>query len=802
MRNIPGAYRQCLRYPSLIVALVVLVAVFAGFQVKKFSFDASADTLVVQGDPGLARYQDMARIFGGDDFLVIAYRPLNDNHFDRTVLRDLDELQKEIEGFDGVESVLSILDVPLLRSPPIALEEMAAGFRTLRNENVDLDLAKKELTSSPLYRDFLISVDGESSVIRVNLVREETLIHLKDDLAHQTPAEKRNAVDSYRAERERFVDRRWVLIQKIRSIRDRYSEQAEIYVSGVPMIAADMISFVKSDLATFGSLVLLVIVALLAFFFRRLRWVVLPILISALSILMAMGALGFAGKPVTVVSSNFISLLAILCISFSIHLIVRYRELLSKDPDIAHRDLVEQTMESKFAPCLYTALTTILAFGSMLASSIVPVEDFGWMMCLGIVIAFLVTYTLFPASLLLLGKGIPTVTLDSDVGIIRVFSGLSRQRPMLILTIGALVSIAAGYGLTRISYDNRFIDYFDESTDIHQGMSYIDEHLGGTVPFDVYLQLGRYEHESTQQDSFFVEEDWPERYWFTQGRIDQVAQMHDYISSHASTGKVVSIATLERVARDFNDGEALSSLKLSYVLGELPDVVREELVLPYANPASGYARINARIKESGEMFSRNELIEGVRAFSADQLGMSDDAVIVTGMMVLFNDMLERLAESQRQTLLYVIVATFFMFALLLRSLPMAFLALIPNVIAAATVTSVMGYMNIPLDMMTITIAAICIGIGVDDAVHYLYRFRTELEETRDVKQAVERAHLSIGRAMYITSMIIFAGFSILVLSNFLPTVYFGALTALAMLIALVANLTLLPALLVVFYKSK
>ncbi|MEX2326536.1 MAG: MMPL family transporter, partial [Pseudomonadales bacterium] len=554
----------------------------------------------------------------------------------------------------------------------------------------------------------------------------------------------------------------------------------------------------------FGSLVMVLIVLLLIFFFRRFRWVVLPLLISGVSILITTGILAFAGKPVTVVSSNFIALLAIICISFSIHLIVRYRELLTDDPEINHRDLVIDTMESKFAPCLYTGLTTMLAFGAMLASRIVPVEDFGWMMCLGIVISFFVTYTLFPAALLVLGKGVPSSTLGNRIELTRLLSRLCVDHSKKVLAVSLLIVLIAAGGLTRVSFDNRFVDYFAEETDIYAGMVYIDQHLGGTLPFDIYLDLGEYEgYEGDEADPFAAptEETWPERYWFTRDRIETVAAVHEKLVAHAETGKVISISTLERLARQFNDGEPLSNLEMAYALGQLPAGVREQLVEPYAKPKAGYANINARIKESGPRFSRTELIEDIRSYATGDLGLEADRVIVTGMMVLFDDMLKQLADSQRQTLLYVVLATFVMFALLLRSPLLALLALIPNVIAAATVIAVMGYANIPLDMMTITIAAICIGIGVDDAIHYSHRFKAEFQDDKTVAQAVEAAHRTIGRAMYFTSTIIIGGFSILTFSNFLPTVYFGSLTALAMLLALLANLTLLPSLLIRFYRK-
>jgi hypothetical protein len=795
-------YKNQLHHPIIWLTIVSLVALCAAWQTRNFAFDASSDTLVVQGDPGLETYREMAQIFGGDEFLILAWRPKSTPHFSRDALDKLAALQSEVTAVDGVASVLSVLDVPLIQSPPLSIENMASEYRTLRDVDTDLVLAKKELTSSVLFRDYLISKDGTSSVLRIDLVQDKRLMALQEEIdgAADRPIDINDVEESYRQARLAFVERRQALVDEIRLIRLQHEPYADIYISGVPMIAADMIDFVKSDLRVFGLLVLSVIVVLLAFFFRRVRWVLLPLLISALSIVITTGLLAFVQKPVTVVSSNFISLLAILCISFSIHLIVRYRELLEESADRSQYDLVLKTMESKFAPCFYTALTTILAFGSMIASKILPIEDFGWMMCLGMVVAFIVTYIVFPSILLLLCKGGPSATLGNDVQLTIIFSRISRQYPSRVIVVSLMIAAVAGYGLSLVSYDNRFIDYFDEDTDIYKGMSFIDEHLGGTIPFDVFIQMDMYE--AVEDDFFSTAEAWPERYWFTADRVDRVRELHEFVENHSATGKVISIATLEEQARAFNEGAALTSVELAYVLGKLPETIREQLLTPYARPELGLVRINARTKESGGYYSRDDLIESIKQKGAELEGVEKDDVVVTGMMVLFNDMLKSLAESQIKTLVYVVGATLLMFAILLGSFVLALVALVPNVIAAASVTAVMGYASIPLDMMTITIAAISIGIGVDDAVHYLHRFRQELEKHGDVYKAVEDAHRSIGQAMYFTSTVIFLGFSVLVFSNFLPTVYFGVLTALAMLMAMVANLTLLPALLVVCYRKK
>ena len=787
------------------------LVIVASYHIQYFTFDASPDTLVVEGDPKLKTYLDMTEIFGGDEFLVVTYtRKDQGSLFTDESLDHISEIQNELTSIEGVESVLSILDAPLIKNLPGDIEEMSQNYKTLRSSDVDRDLAREELQNSPLFADYLLSSDGLSTIIRLDLTQAFELedIRKRRDKLRTTSTESEDptelldvAEQEYIVARKSYVDHREEVIANIRLIRDRHATSANLFISGVPMIAADMIRYVRSDLAIFGSLVFICTAILLYYFFRRGRWVLLPIVISAITILFTTGFLGYLQKPVTVVSSNFISLLAIICISFSIHLIVRYRELLSTKPDLNHMDLVLQTMQSKFIPCLYTALTTLLAFGSMLGSNIVPVEDFGWMMCLGIILAFIVTYTVFPSALLIMGEASPSATLNSRVALTMFLSKHARHNSRSVLAISIVLALVSAYGLKLISFDNRFIDYFDSDTDVHEGLKYINDHLGGTVPFDIYIQFEAFDSLDEEDDFFTGSDTYPDRYWYTLDRLNTIARLHEFVQQQKNVGKVISLATLEKISRDFNEGKKLTTLEIAYVIGELPTSLREQFLHPYARPADGLVRINASLSETGARFSRQQMIEDIEKYATNELGLAQDDFVVTGMMVLFNDMLRQLADSQLRTLIYVVLATFFMFSLLLRSMLLAILALIPNLIAASSVLAFMGYLSIPMDMMTITIAAISIGIGVDDAIHYLHRFKEEVSVDHDVNAAIKRAHLTIGRAMYFTSMTIIIGFSILTFSNFLPTVYFGILTALAMLIALLANLTILPSLLIVTYEQ-
>jgi len=815
-------YGAILKAPFLLAALLVAALATAAWQMPKFSFDASSDTLVSRADPDLIYYQELTETFGEEEFLFLTYAPLNGELFSDASLAALGDLQKQLAALEGIESVFSVLDAPLLKSPPVGLLELATGFNTLVDPKVDRDMALNELTSSPIFSNLLVSADGGSTALRIALAPDplhDQLLATREQIRDGFEAGKVSETDlnksekMYAQQRVVFLQNRDQLLADIRTIRDQFSADAVLYLGGVPMVASDMIAFVKNDIAVFGALVLLVVMASLWFFFRRARWVFVPLTTALGSIVFTVGVLAWMGQAATVISSNFISLLAILTISFSIHLVVRYRELLADQPEADHKALVIEAQKSKFAPIFYTALTTLVAFASLISSDILPVIDFGWIMCIGVCLAFLSSSLLYPTILMLLPKGEQGTTLGASPALTRWLAELVSKASWLVLGATAVVAIVAVFGITRLSLDNRFIDYFKDGTEIREGMVYLDKNLGGTVPFEVVLQLEPWEDPaaSGEDDDFddgfgdddFADEEgdtYPERYWFTPEKLALLGKLHDYIDSIPQVGKVLSMASLEKVARDFNDGEPLSSLVLAGVMGVIPADVRTLLVDPYANPAKGQLRIGVRVIESGEPFSRDDLLRDIDRFAVEELGLESGQVRSTGMMVLFNNMLKQLFASQTSTLAFVVGATLLMFALLLWSVPLAVMGLLPNVIAAGTVLGIMGYVGVPLDMMTITIAAISIGIGVDNAIHYLHRFKIEFAATQNAVEAVKRSHDSIGHALYYASFTIIAGFSILAFSSFIPTVYFGLLTALAMGLATMANLIVLPSLLIRFYR--
>ncbi|MBV1877702.1 MAG: MMPL family transporter [Pseudomonadales bacterium] len=800
---------------SILIAIAVGIAVYYG---QDFALDASSDTLLDQNDPQLRYYQSSRERYGGDEeFLILTYSPNNDDLFSPATLQKVGSLQQQLAALNGVAGVYTILDAPLLKSPPTTIAELANGFRTLNSPDVNLELARQELTTSPIFSDLLVSKDAQTTALRITMFNDKKLLGLRKsrdaiELAVQrgsaTEDDLNKARNLYREEKENYLERRAQLLLDVGKVQQQFSADASLYLGGVPSIANDIIDYVRQDLLVFSSTILALVMIMLFWFFRKVRFVVIPVVASAVSILLTIGVLGFLHQKATIVSSNFISILVITTISFCIHLIVKYRELRVEQPNLEQRTLVLDTMHGKFAPCVYTALSTIAAFGSLLTSGILPVRDFGWIICIGIIISFLSAYSLFACIMLFLPKGKGSSTLKNRPILTKAFCQIATQHSKKILACTFIIITPVVLGVTKLSLDNSFIDYFKENTSVHQGLKYIDNNLGGTIPFDVIIKFPPYVAETNLdadfEDDFFDEdstEQFPEKYWFTPDKVNLVRDLHDYIESLPRTGKVLSLASVERVAREFNDGKQLGALQLVGALGALPDDVRAELINPYASPADGEFRISIRVKEYGEPFSRDLMLREIRSYAQNKLNIEPENIRLTGMMVMFNNMLKELFTSQQSSILFVICSTFVMFLILLRSPLLALFGLLPNILAAGVILAFMGFAKIPLDLMTITIAALVIGIGVDDATHYLHRFRKEFSATGDVIESVQRCHASTGHALYFTSFTVIAGFSVLAFSNFVPTMSFGLLTSLAMIIALIANLALLPGLLVCFHPN-
>ena len=775
-----------LKNPKSILVILIISLLSFGYYSKDFKLDASSETLLIEGDPDLKYLQEISKRYGSKEFLILTYTP-SEGMVTDTSVNNLLSLKYKIQSLDWVHSVITLLDIPLLNSSDAPLQERLSNFKTLKDEDVDRDRGFNEIISSPVFRNFVISEDGKTTGIIVNIKKNEELEGLS--------VKSKEEIEKYK---DQIKKQNHQNILEIRDVIKSYEDIGKIHLGGIPMIADDMMSFIKKDIIVFGIGVFIFIIATLWFVFRKLIWILVPISSCFFSIVIMMGMLGLLGWKVTVISSNFIALMLILTMAMNIHISTRFLQLKENYPDKNILELISLTTSKMFWPILYTVLTTIIAFLSLIFSEIKPIIDFGWMMTLGLITSFIITFTLLPSMINFVPKENISLKKYEDSIITSFFAKISQNNQKIIFSITIFIIVLSLIGISRLEVENSFINYFSKKTEIYKGMKLIDEKLGGTTPLEIILKFPKKEIQKLDDDEF---DDWgdekeqnDEKYWFTKDKIDKIASVHNYLDSLPQVGKVLSFSSIIDVATLLNNNKPLGTLEMGVLYSKIPKSIKTEIIDPYISIKDNEARINLRIIDSQENLRRNDLIKKINNDLKNKIGLNEEEFKLAGVLILFNNLLQSLFKSQILTLGLVMVGIFSMFLILFKNIRLSIIGVVPNFIAAFFILGIIGLLGIPLDMMTITIAAITIGIAVDNSIHYIYRFKEEFKDSNDYKKTLILCHSTVGKAILNTSITIIFGFSILVLSNFIPTIYFGIFTGLAMLLAMISVLTLLPSL--------
>ena len=780
--------KNVINKPKSVLCILLVIIIFSFYFSKDFRLDASSETLLLDGDPDLKYLNEINKRYNSKEFLVLTYSP-KDEMISENSINNLLSLKYKIQSLDWVYNVITVLDVPLLNSTDETLSDKLKNFSTLKSDGIDKERGFSEILNSPVFKNFVISEDGKTSGIivyikednKINLISDEKELEIYKDLKKKKNHEN---------------------INEIRKVIDEYKNNANIHLGGIPMIADDMMSFIKNDIIIFGVGVLIFIIATLWFVFKKLVWVIIPLTSCLFSVVVMLGLLGLLGWKVTVISSNFIALMLILTMAMNIHLSTRFLQL-KKEMSSSNKIKIVTTATNKmFLPILYTGLTTICAFLSLVFSGIKPVIDFGWMMTIGILTSMITTFTLLPSLVNIIDeKNVYSLEATSDSKITNILSNFTQKNKSIIYASSLIFIFISLIGISKLKVENSFINYFDKDTEIYKGMKLIDDELGGTTPLEIILKFPKNdENEIIKED----EDDWGEvetddtKYWFTKDKIEKIQKVHNYLENLEHVGKVLSFSSVLKVAESLNNNKPLGSLEMGVLYNKLPENIKNEIVSPYISIENSEARINLRLKDSNKDLRRNELIKKINYDLKNKLNLKEDEFKLAGVLIIFNNLLQSLFKSQILTLGFVMIAIFIMFLILFKNLKLSVIGIVPNFIAAFFILGVIGIFNIALDMMTITIAAITIGIAVDNSIHYIYRFREEFSKIKDYNKTLKVCHSTVGIAILNTSITIVFGFSILVLSNFIPTIYFGIFTGLAMMLAMLLVLTLLPCFLISF----
>ncbi len=783
-----------LRNPKSILTILIIILFSFGYFTKDFRLDASSETLLIEGDPDLKYLQEISERYGSKEFLILTYTP-NEGMVTNNSINNLLSLKYKIQSLDWVHNVITLLDIPLLDNSEAPLQERLKNFKTLKDENVDKERGFKEIISSPVFRNFVISEDGKTSGIIVYLKKNK----LPKNIENKSKKELENYKEQIKKQNHKNI-------LQIREVIKSYEDIGKIHLGGIPMIADDMMTFIKSDIIVFGLGVFLFIILTLWYVFRKLIWILVPISSCFFSVIIMTGLLGLLGWKVTVISSNFIALMLILTMAMNIHMSTRFLQLRDNFPAKDIFDLILLTTKKMLWPILYTVLTTVIAFLSLIFSEIKPIIDFGWMMTMGLIVSFIITFTLLPSLISLVPKENILLKEYKDSKITNFFSKISINNQKIIFIFTGLIIVISLIGISRLEVENSFINYFNKKTEIYKGMKLIDDKLGGTTPLEIILNFPKKKETVINDEDDF--EDWGEddaddkKYWFTKDKIDKISLVHNYLDSLPEIGKVISFSSIIDVATLLNNNKPLGTLEMGVLYSKIPDNIKSEIVDPYISIDNNEARINVRIIDSKENLRRDDLIKKIEYDLENKLNLNKEEFKLAGVLILFNNLLQSLFKSQILTLGLVMIGIFIMFLILFKNIKLSLIGVVPNFIAAFFILGIIGILGIPLDMMTITIAAITIGIAVDNSIHYIYRFKEEFKNIKDYNQTIKICHSTVGRAILNTSITIVFGFSILVLSKFIPTIYFGIFTGIAMLLAMISVLTLMPSLILLIKPFK
>ena len=816
MNFINQLYKKFLERPKLILIALILIFSFSVYNAKNFQLDASADSLLLENDPDLNYLRSVNERYSSEEFFVITYSPKK--KINEESLKELRKFVDEINNIKWVSKSISVLNAPLFESSDLPLIEKIKNIQYIVTPGIEINRALNELKNSPVYKKLIINEDATTFGIVVYIKdNKEYLSALKtnkiflDKQQNSKLSEKdlkefesqNKILEKLKKEHNKNLEFYNI---EIRSHILKYKNIADINLSGIPMIADDLISFVKKDITVFGSGVFIFIIITLWFIFRDIRWVIFPLLSCLLSIAIMVGMLGYLNWKVTVISSNFISIMLILTMEINIHYVERYKQLQAEFPKKKENYLTYLTTTKIFTPILYAVLTTALAFLSLIFCDIKPVIDFGWMMTLGLFISLFVSMILLPYLIIKFKPKATPIHESKESKLAEIFSSIALNQRFLVLAFSTIILILSIYGLTKLKVENSFINYFDKKTEIYQGMKLIDEKLGGTTPLEIILKFKDSDSKSNKNDDDFFQDsdsnEYKDSYWFTNFRVNNIVNVHQYLETLPEIGKVLSFYSVLQLGEKINDNKKLGPLEMAILYSKLPDDIKKSIVTPYVSIENNEARISLRIIDSNPNLNRKELLIKIQKDLEEKLNLNKDEFKITGILVIFNNLLQSLFDSQIKTLGITFAGIFILLLILFKSLSWSIVAAIPNFTAALFILGSLGLFNIPLDMMTITIASISVGIAIDNSIHYIYRFREEFKINKNYKKTIEICHKSVGKAIVNASLTIVFGFSILIFSNFIPSIYFGIFTGLAMLTAMTLVLTLMPQLIAIIKPFK
>lgn len=786
------------------VLLFVGAGAFLGWQLRRLEVDAGTNMLLNENDPDLQYYNKTRADWEYDEYTIVCVH--REDWFSPDGLQLLTDFTDALAKIENVEKVTSIQSVPLLRTRPLNLFGKIE-FPTLRSPKIDLAKARDEILAHTQAVGNLISADGKNLSILVYLRVPDDVRTLEPEWNRLHGVGDKPKIDEmrpkYEAAIKRLRDMRTAQVLEIRRVCREWQPKFDepIRLSGLPIINVNMVEHVQSDMKSFGIAAAGMFVLGFTVVFRKVRWTVLPILTCLLPVILILGSMVLLEKRITVITSNMPVLLFILMLPYTVYFVERYRERRALRPDEEPAVTSAESAKDIWIPCLYSATTTMAGTASLLTSGISPVRTFGLMMSIGMAVGLMTAFLFLPSAVrplrALPGKEAP------QQGPMASLAHVALRIPVVVVILSLALLVVAIWGTTKLNVETKVIDYFQKKSEVYAGLEYIDVRMGGTTPLEIMLRSDAPPRPWCQKCAKMAETDGGKcrvcaskvvliGYFQSPDGFAAMRAVQEYFAGVPELGNLRSLATLVDEFKKVKLVEKAPDTNVLLLLRSAPEA--QALIREFCTPDFQTARVLIRMRETAPTLNRKRILGGLH----EHLGSRPELAGLaqkrpTGVFVLYSNMLQSLIKSQKDTLLLVIAVIYVMLMILFRNPLLAGLVLLPQVLPVFVVLGVMGFTGVPLDMVTTMIASVAMGVGIDPAIQYAVRFRRELASGRAHADAIVATHHSIGRAIAIAGAIVFAGFSVLALSKFVPTIYFGLFTGLAVLMGIGASLTTLPA---------
>ena len=780
-------------YRNRITTLLVMLVAIAGMvsQLPKARIDTSTEGFLHEKDPALLDYNAFREQFGRDELVIIAVK--SPEIFSRGFLERLKELHEDLEkNVPYIDDMTSMVNARNTRGEGnrLIVEDLLETFPTNEKELTSL---KERVMANPLYKNMLISEDGAFTtiVIKTNSYSSaggegDVLAGFDDGAGESGPVQRAFFTDEENQQ----------VVKAVRDTAEKYDrENFRIYIAGSPVVTDDLKQSMMKDMRRFVIFAIVIIGVVLYIMFRRLSGVLLPLLIVILTVLSTIGLMALSNTPIKLPTQILPSFLLAVSVGASVHVLAiffqRFQTGSSKEASIAF------ALGHSGLAIVMTSLTTAAGLASFATAEIAPIADLGVFASLGVLLSLLYTVILLPALLSLISLQVKDrpVDLAKQAQLDRILTAIANvatAHPKRILAGSLIIIVIAFVAAMQIRFSHNPLTWLNKRMPIRTAMTVVDQELNGSVPLEVIT-------DTKKEDGFYEAEN-----------LNRIEALGEDIGTIAQdelfVGKTLSIAD---ILKEINQALNENRQEFYRVPQERKLIAQEFLLFENSGSDDLEDFVDSRFTKSRftikvpwlDAVLYEEFIKNIKSRFTTAFGTNAD-ITVTGMIPLFGRTVHAAMKSARKSYVYAGIVITIMMVLLIGNIKIGLLSMIPNLTPILLTMGIMGILDMPMDMFTMLIGAIAIGLAVDDTIHFMHNFRRYYHETGNVKEAVLRTLLTTGRAMLVTTVVLSLGFFIFMVSSMYNLFNFGLLTGFTILMALLADFFVAPALMAVIHKPK